>query len=95
MKSLEKNLGIIRMYSFDIKPRCFKDLKKLNTKEYNRVEKKMQEIIINPNHYKNLRKPLQHFKRVHIGHFILIFSVDEKNKMVLFEKYKHHDKAYG
>lgn len=82
------------MYSFDIRPSCFKDLKNLSDSEYNRIEKKMKEIIKNPSHYKNLRKPLQHLKRVHIGNFILCFLINEINKTVIFEKYKHHDEAY-
>ena len=35
------------------------------------------------------------WKRVHIDkHFVLIFSVDEENKIVALEDYDHHDKIY-
>ncbi len=59
------------------------------------IERKILEIIQNPSHYKNLRKPLQHLKRVHIGKsYVLCFSIDEIRKIVIFEKFDHHDKVY-
>jgi len=57
---------------------------------------KIQEII-NSNdveHYKNLRKPLQHLKRVQIGEKVLVFKFDKKNKIISFENFTHHDKIY-
>ena len=57
--------------------------------------KKAQEIVINPQHYKNLRAPLQHLKEVHIdAHFVLTFSVDENTKTVTLEDFDHHDKIF-
>jgi len=57
--------------------------------------KKAEEILQNPQHYKNLRAPLQHLKRVHVAdHFVLIFSVDENTKKVCLEDFDHHDKIY-
>ena len=59
------------------------------------IENKINEVIKNPNHYKNLRKPLQNFKRVHIDKsFVLVFSVDENKKLVIFEDFDHHDNIY-
>lgn len=81
-------------YSFDVRPLCLKNLKKLDGKEYDRVERKMQEIIENPHHYKPLKAPMQRMRRVHVGHFVLIFSIDEQAKIVIFERYAHHDEAY-
>ncbi|ODS42181.1 MAG: hypothetical protein MSIBF_02265 [Candidatus Altiarchaeales archaeon IMC4] len=86
------------MYSLDIRPAVLKKLEKLsrkNTKQVEIILKKADEIVENPHHYKNLRAPLQHWKRVHIdGHFVLAFSVDEKTKTVMLEDYDHHDKIY-
>ena len=60
------------------------------------IEKKVEEIIQNPHHYKNLRAPLQHWKRVHIDRsFVLVFSVDETTKTIIFEDYDHHDNIYS
>ena len=56
-------------YSLSIKPELDKKLSKLikkNRKQYEIVMKKVEEIVINPQHYKNLRAPLQHLKEVHI-----------------------------
>ncbi|PIV70014.1 MAG: hypothetical protein COS08_02485 [Euryarchaeota archaeon CG01_land_8_20_14_3_00_38_12] len=86
------------MYSLDVKPNLDKKLKKLtkkNKKQVDIISKKMNEVVKNPHHYKNLRAPLQNWKRVHVDkHFVLTFSVDEKTKTVIFEDYEHHDNIY-
>ena len=52
--------------------------------------KKAEEIIKNPQHYKNLRAPLYYLKEVRIDkHFVLTFSVDESIKIVTLEYYDH------
>ena len=85
------------MYSLAVKPsvdRVFAKLSKKDPKQIEAVYKKIDEILINPQHYKNLRKPLQNWKRVHVGSFVLTFSVDENTKTVTIEDYEHHDKIY-
>jgi YafQ family addiction module toxin component len=87
------------MHNFEVKPYLQKILKKLgkrNPKLVMSITAKFEEIIQNPQHYKNLRKPLQHLKRVHITkNFVLTFSVDETIKTVTFEDYDHHDNIYN
>ncbi len=71
-------------------------LAKKNPKQLSIIENKIEEIIENPQHYKNLRAPLQHWKRVHIDRsFVLVFSVDETTKTIIFEDYDHHDNIYS
>ena len=86
------------MYSFDIKDHLDKALNKLskkNPRQFEIILKKISEVIQNPYHYKNLRKPLQHLRRVHIDKsFVLIFSVNEKEKIILFKELDHHDRIY-
>lgn len=86
------------MYSLDIKPELDKKLEKMfkrNRKQFEIIIKKADEIVQNPQHYKNLRKPLQHLKEVHIdGHFVLTFSVDENNKTVILNDFCHHDEIF-
>jgi YafQ family addiction module toxin component len=86
------------MYDLDINPDLKKKLTKLakkNPKQTKIIVNKSQEIIQNPHHYKNLRAPLQHWKRVHIDkHFVLVFSVDEENKVVTLQDFDHHDNIY-
>ncbi|MBL7055111.1 hypothetical protein ISS05_05110 [Candidatus Woesearchaeota archaeon] len=86
------------MYSYELRKsveKLFLKLAKKNPKQLLIIEKKINEIIQNPQHYKNLRKPLQHLKRVHVDKsFVLAFSVDEINKKVIIENYDHHDEVY-
>ncbi len=87
------------MYRYEIKPNLRNILEKLSRKDktrYEQIIKKIEEIIKSSDiaHYKNLKSPLQHLKRVHIGHFVLVFSVDESSKTIIFENYKHHDEIY-
>ena len=86
------------MYTLKIKPDLEKTLKKLAKKNRVQVEiilNKVEEILINPHRYKNLRTPLNDWKRVHVDkHFVLLFSVDEESKSVTLEDYDHHDNIY-
>jgi YafQ family addiction module toxin component len=86
------------MYSYILRKSVEKTFFKLankNPKQLTIIEKKINEIVKNPMHYKNLRKPLQHLKRVHIDkHFVLTFSVDEDNHEIIIEDYDHHDNIY-
>ncbi|HIH47229.1 TPA: hypothetical protein HA297_02935 [Candidatus Woesearchaeota archaeon] len=86
------------MYSFDITETLDKKLTKLRKKnppQFESVYKKIAEIIQNPQHYKNLKTPMHHLKRVHIDKsFVLLFSVREDEKKVIFEELAHHDNVY-
>ena len=87
------------MYFLDIKPeadKIFKKLAKKNPNQLNIIGKKINVIRSNPSHkYKFLRKPLQLFNRVHIDkHFVLIFKIDHKNKVVDVYFHGHHDDVY-
>lgn len=69
---------------------------KKNKKQLQIINKKIEEIRSKPEHdYKFLRNPLQGFNRIHIDkHFVLIFRIDHKNKIVEVCYYDHHDKIY-
>ncbi|MBN1390760.1 MAG: type II toxin-antitoxin system RelE/ParE family toxin [Candidatus Thermoplasmatota archaeon] len=86
------------MYYIDIKPELDKILDKMARKDkrkYDIIFKKISEIVQEPNRYKNLKKPLQHLKRVHIDtNFVLTFSIDEESKTVTFVDFDHHDNVY-
>ena len=84
---------------YEIKPPLKKILKKLSKKEkltYERLMKKIKEVSNSGDieHYKNLKKPLQHLKRVQIGEKVLVFEFDKTNQLISFENFKHHDKIY-
>ncbi|MAH03887.1 addiction module toxin RelE [Candidatus Pacearchaeota archaeon] len=87
------------MYQYKIQPTLQKILLKLHKKDKQpreRVIKKIKEVSESGNieHYKNLKYPLQHLKRVQIGEKVLVFKFDKKNKLISFENFKHHDKIY-
>jgi YafQ family addiction module toxin component len=86
------------MYSLEIDEELMKKLDKLTKKNKKQVEiilKKADEILKDPHRYKNLRAPLNMWKRVHIDkHFVLAFSVDDNNKTVTLEDFDHHDNIY-
>lgn len=86
------------MYRLQVRPEVQKVVEKLAKKDKKQVEiifSKVSEILQDPHRYKNLRSPLNHWKRVHIdSHFVLIFSVDENEKTVILEYYGHHDEVY-
>jgi len=87
------------MYSFEIIPYLQDILKKLSKKDnqlYERVLKKIDEVIKSDNveHYKNLRFDMSDKKRVHVGHFVLVFKFDKTNNIILFSDFDHHDVIY-
>ncbi|OYT41569.1 hypothetical protein B6U80_01080 [Candidatus Pacearchaeota archaeon ex4484_26] len=85
------------MYSLYIKPNIDKKLSKLykkDKKRYEQIMKKIEEILKNPYHFKPLRAPMQNLREVHIGHFVLIYSINENKRTVTLEDYDHHDKIF-
>lgn len=74
--------------------RQFQKLQKKDRVTYESLAKKIDLVIENPLHFKPLRAPLQNKRRVHVGPFVLIFTVDESNKIVRLLEFENHDKAY-
>ena len=75
--------------------KIFFKLAKKNPKQLEIIYSKIGEILLDPHRYKNLRRPLQHLKRVHIDKsYVLVFSVDDSKKLVTIEDYDHHDRIY-
>jgi YafQ family addiction module toxin component len=70
-------------------------LKVKNRVLFEAIFKKIDEILQNPTRYKPLRHDMKGFQRVHVmKSFVLIFKVDDDNKIVKFEDFDHHDKIY-
>jgi YafQ family addiction module toxin component len=88
------------MREYEIELNLRKTLSKLYRKEkrtYDLIMNKIEEILTceNVEHYKNLRKPLQRFKRVHINsNFVLAFKYNKNQDLVIFYDFDHHDKIY-
>lgn len=71
-------------------------LKKIYKKDralYNRVMKKIEQIVLKAKHYKPLKHELKGKRGAHVDPFVIIFKVDEEN--VVFLEIDKHDKALG
>ncbi|MBI3050826.1 type II toxin-antitoxin system RelE/ParE family toxin [Candidatus Woesearchaeota archaeon] len=83
------------MYEAAFSDEFRKELKKLKDRDkvmYERLQKKIRDILLEPTHLKYLRNVLKNEQRVQLGPFVLKFSVKE-NK-VYFITFTHHDFAY-
>ena len=85
-------------YLLDISTKAekvFSKLRNKNLKHMKIINKKIIQIRINPYHFKPLRGDLHGSRRVHIDkHFVLVYEIDEKNKVVRILNYGHHDEIY-
>jgi len=85
------------MYNLEIRKsvdEIFRKLVKKDKISFEYINKKILEIRENPYHFKPLRKPFQNLRRVHIGNYVLVYSVNETTKTIIIERYKHHDEVY-
>jgi len=85
------------MHDIEIRENLDKAFRKLARKDSMQMEaiaKKVQEIARDPHAYKPLRFPLAGLRRVHIGSYVLLFSIDEARKTIVLEDYEHHDRVY-
>jgi YafQ family addiction module toxin component len=72
----------------------FHKMEKKDKKQLERINKKILEIRENPDRFKPLGNKMKGRRRVHVGHFVLVFSIDEINKIVKLTDYDHHDNIY-
>lgn len=68
-----------------------KDIKK-DKVLYERLWKKIAEILQNPEHYPVKKYHLKGQRGAHVGSYVIIFEM--KGNEVIFLKFKHHDYAY-
>lgn len=85
-------------YTLDISEELDKKFSKLVKKDKKQLEiinRKIQEILQNPYHFKPLRGDMHGARRVHIGKsFVLTYEISEKNKVVRILDYDHHNKIF-
>jgi len=73
----------------------FKRLQKKDKEMLRLINRKVQDILEDPHRFKPLRKPLQNKRRVHVGgSFVLIYEINEKEKIVTLFDFDHHDNIY-
>lgn len=78
-------------------PRFEKETKVLFKKDpvlFSRFKKAAVNIRENPECGKPLRNVLKGYRRVHVGHFVLIYEIDDANNTITLVSFTHHDKAY-
>jgi mRNA-degrading endonuclease RelE of RelBE toxin-antitoxin system len=84
-------------YDLDIKPKLQKVLKKLakkNRKLAIAIDNKVKEICANPHRFKNLRNEMSEKNRIHFGHFVLTYVIDDEKRVVTLDDFDHHDSIY-
>ena len=82
-------------YSIGFSAEFEKSMKKLKKKDktaFEQIQKKLAEIVENPEHYKPLKNILAGFRRLHFGGFVLIYAIE--NNIVRIISLDHHDRAY-
>jgi len=86
------------MYKLAVKESLDKKFKRLQKKDKEMlrfIDRKVQDILEDPYRFKTLRKPLQNKRRVHVGGaFVLIYEINEKEKIVTLFDFDHHDNIY-
>jgi len=87
------------MRHYEIKPYLQDILNKFSKKDkvmYERILKKIEEVITSKDveHYKNLRYDMKDRKRVHLGHFVLVFKFLKESDTISFVDFGHHDEVY-
>lgn len=72
--------------------KSMKKLKKKDKKLFSQIQKKLIDIIQNPEHYKSLGNVLAGYRRTQFGPFVLIYKIE--GNIVRIISLDHHDKAY-
>ena len=82
-------------YTFEFSDEFDKSMKKLKKKDktlFEQIQKKVIEIVENPEHFKPLQNVLAGYRRIHFGSFVLIYKIE--GEIVKVISLDHHDKAY-
>ncbi|MDD2353283.1 MAG: type II toxin-antitoxin system mRNA interferase toxin, RelE/StbE family [Atribacterota bacterium] len=73
----------------------FKKFRKKDKDLLHLINRKVQDILNDPHRFKPLRRPLQNKRRVHVGgSFVLIYQINEKEKIITLLDFDHHDNIY-
>ena len=82
-------------YSIEFSAEFEKTMKKLKKKDkiiFEQIQKKLIDIVENPEHFKPLRNVLAGYRRLHFGSFVLIYTIE--GSVVRIISLDHHDRAY-
>ena len=83
------------MYHIELSDEFDHSMRKLKKKDkvlFAQIQKKLLEIVEHPEHFKPLRNVLTGYRRIHVGSFVLIYTIEEETVRII--SLDHHDKAY-
>jgi len=72
--------------------KSIKKLKKQDKALFSQIQKKLIDIVQNPEHYKDLRNVLAGYRRIHFGPFVLVFKTEGNAVRII--SLDHHEKTY-
>jgi addiction module RelE/StbE family toxin len=72
----------------------FRKLRAKDPVRFEQVMKKLRELADNPEMGKPLRNVLKGSRRLHIGHYILVYKIERKKQQITLLDYAHHDEVY-
>lgn len=82
-------------YTIEFSDEFDKSMKKLKKKDkvlFEYIQKKLIQIVENPDHFKPLRNVLAGYRRIHFGSFVLIYKIE--GEIIRIISLDHHDHAY-
>jgi addiction module RelE/StbE family toxin len=82
-------------YIIEFSSQFEKSMKKLKKKDktlFHQIQKKLIDVVNNPEHSKSLSNILAGYRRIHFGPFVLIYRIE--GNIVRIISLDHHDKAY-
>lgn len=58
----------------------------------NRMDKKIDQILENPQHYPPKKYSLKGKRSAHVGSYVLLFEIVDD--VIIFHRFRHHDHVY-
>jgi len=72
--------------------KSMKKLKKKDKKLFEQIQKKLIDLVLNPDHYKPLKNIFAGYRRIHFGSFVLIYKIE--GDVVRIISLDHHNQSY-
>jgi YafQ family addiction module toxin component len=83
------------VYQIEFSNQFEKSMKKLKKKDktlYEQIQKKLIDLVQNPDHYKPSKNILAGYRRIHFGSFVLIYKIE--GDIIRIISLDHHDQSY-
>lgn len=83
------------VYQIEFSAQFEKSMKKLKKKDnvlFEQIQKKLIDLVQNPDHYKPLKNIFAGYRRIHFGSFVLIYKIE--GDIVRIISLDHHDQSY-